>query len=194
MKEIRLNIPEGCKAVTVKVDGGKVITEFEPKEEKWKPKDGDFYSIDNADNTTSTAIYNGKYTPRYGGLVPFHCGICITGELIMNVPQRTTGFGRINEIRPATEEEKQRLFDVLAKEGYRWNAEKNELEELPRWRADEEGTYYWICGDLSIEKDSDERTDYDSGQYSIGNYFRTREAAERVAEQIREIFKDSKAE
>lgn len=30
--------------------------------------------------------------------------------------------------------------------------------------------------------------------YKQGNYFRTREAAERVAEQIREIFKNSKAE
>ena len=30
MEEIKLNIPEGCKAVTVKVDGCKVTTEFEP--------------------------------------------------------------------------------------------------------------------------------------------------------------------
>ena len=38
MKEIRLNIPEGCQAVTVKVDGGKVVTEFEPKEGYcWNP-------------------------------------------------------------------------------------------------------------------------------------------------------------
>ena len=32
MKEIKLAIPEGCKTVTVKVDGEQVITEFEPKE------------------------------------------------------------------------------------------------------------------------------------------------------------------
>lgn len=194
MEEIRLNIPEGCKAVTVKVDGGKVITEFEPKEEKWKPKDGDFYAIDNGSGTSSVSIYNGNYTPNYAILVPFYCGIDRYGKLRINVPNKGFGFGYYHEIRPATKEEKQRLFGALAKEGYRWNPEKKELEELPRWRADEEGTYYWICGDLSIEKDSDERTDYDSGQYSIGNYFRTREAAERVAKQIREIFKDSKAE
>ena len=35
-------------------------------------------------------------------------------------------------IRLATEEEKQRLFDALAKEGKRWNAEKKCIEELPR--------------------------------------------------------------
>lgn len=194
MQEIKLNIPEGCKAVTVKVDGGKVITEFEPKGEKWKPKDGDFYSIDNAVGSTSTAIYNGKYTPRFGSLVPFYCGICITGKLVMNVSQRTTGFGCINEIRPATEEEKQRLFDALAKEGYRWNASNKEFEELPRWRADEDDTYYWISECFELKEETDARTDYDLELYSIGNYFRTRKAAEVVASQIREIFKNSKAE
>ena len=35
-------------------------------------------------------------------------------------------------IRLATEEEKQRLFDALAKEGKRWNAEKKCLEEIAR--------------------------------------------------------------
>ena len=35
-------------------------------------------------------------------------------------------------IRLATEEEKQRLLDALAKEGKRWNAEKKCIEELPR--------------------------------------------------------------
>ena len=34
---------------------------------------------------------------------------------------------------------------------------------------------------------------YDKWLYDFGNYFRTREAAEKVAEQIREIFKNSKA-
>lgn len=194
MKEIKLNIPEGCKAVTVKVDGEKVITEFEPKEEKWKPKDGDFYSIDNADNTTSTAIYNGKYTPRYGGLVPFYCGTNIMGKLVMNVPQQTTGFGYFNGIRPATEKEKQRLFDALAKEGYRWNPEKKELEELPRWRADINGKYYIVNEYGYPEPYFDERETVNDNHHEYGNYFRTEEAAERVTVKIREIFKNSKAE
>ena len=34
----------------------------------------------------------------------------------------------------------------------------------------------------------------DNDFYNAGNYFRTREAAEKVAEKIREIFKNSKAE
>ena len=60
MKEIRLSIPEGCEAVTVKVYGEKVVTEFEPKEEVWFPKYGDFYAIDNGNGTSSISIYNGN--------------------------------------------------------------------------------------------------------------------------------------
>lgn len=35
-------------------------------------------------------------------------------------------------IRPATDEEKQQLFDAMAKEGKRWNAEKKVVEDIPK--------------------------------------------------------------
>ena len=35
---------------------------------------------------------------------------------------------------------------------------------------------------------------YETDFHDVGNYFRTREAAEKVASQIRDIFKNSKAE
>ena len=35
-------------------------------------------------------------------------------------------------LRPATEEERQRLFDAIAKEGKRWNAEKKVVEDIPK--------------------------------------------------------------
>lgn len=194
MKEIRLNIPEGCRAVTVKVDGGKVITEFEPKEEKWKPKDGDFYAIDNGSGTSSVSIYNGNYTPNYAILVPFYCGIDRYGKLRINVPNKGFGFGHYHEIRPATKEEKQRLFGALAKEGYRWNPEKKELEELPRWRAEANQNYFLVTSSLEVCVGCEVFDSIDNSRHNSCNYFRTEEAAERVAEQIREIFKDSKAE
>ena len=42
MKEIRLTIPDGCKAVTVKVDGEQVITEFEPLP-RWRGHEDEGY-------------------------------------------------------------------------------------------------------------------------------------------------------
>ena len=38
----------------------------------------------------------------------------------------------IRELRPATDEEKQMLFDALEKKGRRWNAEKKVVENIPK--------------------------------------------------------------
>ena len=38
----------------------------------------------------------------------------------------------IRELRPATDEEKQWLFDAMAKAGKRWNAEKKVVEDIPK--------------------------------------------------------------
>ena len=98
--------------------------------------------------------------------------------------------------RPATNEEKPRLFDAMAKECKRWNAEKKVVEDM-RWRAMSGGKYYYLIfgnSDYGISKTADIRTRSDNSRYLSGNYFKTREAAEKVAEQIREIFKTSKAE
>ena len=38
----------------------------------------------------------------------------------------------IRELRPATDEEKQKLFDAMSKEGKRWNAEKKVVEDIPK--------------------------------------------------------------
>lgn len=38
----------------------------------------------------------------------------------------------IRELRPATENEKQKLFDSMEKQGKRWNAEKKVVEDIPK--------------------------------------------------------------
>ena len=91
-------------------------------------------------------------------------------------------------------EENQLLFDALAKEGKRWNADKKCIEDLPRWRAKENETYYFIGVDVEVMDDKECGGCVDDACYYAGNYFKTREAAERVVRQIREIFKDSKPE
>lgn len=40
----------------------------------------------------------------------------------------------VNAIRLATEEEKQKLFDAIKANGYRWNEETKTLEELPKFK------------------------------------------------------------
>lgn len=38
----------------------------------------------------------------------------------------------VRNLRPATDEEKKRLFDAMAKQGKRWNAEKKVVEDIPK--------------------------------------------------------------
>ena len=186
MKEIRLSIPEGCKAVTVKVDGGEVITEFEPKE-KFKPEDGDIVT-DTKWGVPSTVIYAG--TDKSGGIISY-AGL---GRNVLTT-EKGKGWGRTENYHPATEEEKQRLLDALAKEGCRWNPEKKELERLPRWRAERLRGYFFISEDtLEVKFEKEVFDEVDDARYEAMNYFKTEEAANRVAVQIREIFKNSKAE
>ena len=197
MKEIKLTIPEGCKTVTVKVDGEQVITEFEPKGGKWEPKDGDVVYAKWSGNRSSYKwifIYKETNADPYSYCDTYaYLGIECDGKPISELHFYEHCSSQ-ELLRPATEAEKQRLFDALAKEGKLWNAEKKCIEDLTRWRAKEEETYYYIGVDAEVEDDSESGCKGDDACYSVGNYFKTREAAEKVAEQIREIFKNSKAE
>lgn len=188
MKEIKLNIPEGCKAITVKVDGENVITEFEPKEKKWEPQDGDFLT----DMTDGTVVIY-KSTQEYGGIVTY-AGY-LHGFGYENLTTETSpGWGFTRNYRPATGEEKAKLLGRLKKEDYIWNPDKKELERLPRWRADKDEVYYFVDTYGDTDYTEEDNCNVDDKRYEMGNYFRTRKAAELVAEQIREIFKNSKAE
>ena len=179
-QNFKIAVPKGCTA-SIKKQNGYLVVTFEP--EKWEPEDGDICV------SSSGAIFifngNGKHkTTLYCALFKAG-GITYSGALNGN---NTTGY------RYATEEEKQRLFNALAREGKRWNPETKQIEDLPRWRAEKGKEYFYILYDGRVEKDADIDCLSDIGCYNAGNYFRTREAAEKVAEQIREIFKNSKAE
>lgn len=125
-------------------------------------------------------------------------------EISMRIPDGTRkvtveigddGKAAIRYEKPEVKvEENQLLFDALAKEGKRWNADKKCIEDLPRWRAKENETYYFIGIDVEVMDNIEYGYSVDDACYSAGNYFKTREAAERVVRQIREIFKDSKPE
>lgn len=61
-------------------------------------------------------------------------------------------------------------------------------------RAKANETYYSIGIDVEVMDNIEYGYSVDDACYSAGNYFKTREAAERAARQIRGIFKKSKAE
>ena len=201
MKEIKVTLPEGADkldfSVSINKDGEAEVTYKSPvvnvEEEKTEEtfKDGDIlfgcpYLIN------SIIIFKGVNDT--GGVIAYAAILYGLGNERVYVPKEpNSGYGLMNMYtRHATEEEKQRLFVAIAKEGYSWNAEKKELERLTRWRSIHD--YYYVGSELEVCVAYDSANRYDCARYNICNYFKTSEAAKRVAEQIREIFKNSKVE
>lgn len=170
------------------------------KKQKYEPKDGDFVFF-NYGTEPTIAIYKGIH---WGSAIITYASCC---NMLPTTYEKTISYW-VNDIRPATEEEKKFLIDQLAKINKKWNEETKQIEDV-RWRAGICCLYYYInsFGDVEYDKrleifdpgtmysDKDvEVIGYtDDNFYNSGNYFKTREDAEKVAEQIREMFKSLKA-
>lgn len=183
-KTYKITLPKGAKVYTIdaKADDG-VLNVTVNLEQKYVPKDGDVVCCMNI-----IAIYAG--TNERGGIMTY----AALHEQRIQTKVCGMGWGYTCNYRPANEAEKQLLFNALAEQGKRWNAEKKCIEDLPRWRAKRRRLYYYIVQNRLVLHKEEAREILDNHNYELGNYFRTREAAEKVASQIRDIFKNSKAE
>lgn len=131
----------GCRCSTCEElfnDGYRlVLTDIEnqiiEEKKKYEPQDGDvvYAKVSHNDNdaifiykkAVENRIYGyAGYNIGYDRMVDTHGFAYITPNII----------GDLIEYRPATEEEKQMLFDAMAKQGKRWNAEKKVVEDIPK--------------------------------------------------------------
>ena len=179
-QKFKIQVPDGCSASIEQQKGFLVVT-FEPK--KYEPKDGDVC----VSNSGTIFIFNGNGIHK----TSLHCALFKAGDITYSGAlnsDNTTGY------RYATDDEKQRLFDALAKVGKRWNAETKQIEDLPRWRAKIGEKYYFVGDCLDVDFNSENSDKFDDSYYAADNYFKTEEAAERAAEKIRKILKESEAE
>ena len=175
-QKLKIQVPEGCTA-KIEQQGNCIVVVVEQK--KWNPKDGDIISF----GTCGTGIFK-KYDS-----IGHEEYVTYVDDLFFN----ETGWLNDN-VRPATDAEKQRLFDALAKKGKRWNPETKQIDDLPRWRAPHFNSYYMIGSELIVDCQTDIEHVVDDNRYKAGNYFKTKEAAERAAEKISKILKEAEAE
>ena len=187
--EIKIKDKDNLIDATIEVVDGVMIVS--PKEEKYEPKDGDIVTYMNGDKATIYVFaggykYNTSFYVAYSGLrnEVFKTS---KGHLDMNR----------NDIRPATEEEKQKLFDKLKEEGLEWNAEKKELVKL-RWKPKCNEAFYfpsYECG--YFEPDSDvyfeEYEDLiDKNVYVVrGWVFRTKEECKEFCNKLNQALTKS---
>lgn len=89
--------------------------------------------------------------------------------------------------RYATNEEIEALNARLAKKGLEWDS-KNKRLRKKRWRAKKDEKYWVINEWCCVVPYFEEEHSLDTRRYKVGNYFRTKEEAEKVAEEVRKIF------
>ena len=196
-KQYKIQLPKGKKVTMTNVDfeDGVMTVNVElenRKEQKYEPKDGDFVYV--KAEYEHIAIF--KNIKRDDFNVYAECNEITTNYNCKNPTIPICHIKDVREVRLATEEEKKLLIEKLAEVGKRWNEEKKCLEDV-RWRAkDGEPYFYLLFGDTDIlvTTTTDMRMYKDDERYNRGNYFKARESAEKAAEQIREIFKNSKPE
>lgn len=104
-------------------------------------------------------------------------------------------YAHIIGSRFATRDEVKKFLTDLEKEYHkRWNEETKQLEDI-RWRANQLGYYFYVnTSTFNVRGTYDARDVASELRYKNSNYFSTPEAAQKVADQIKEIFKNSKAE
>ena len=193
-KTYKIQLPKNKEAQNIKtsIKDGTIEVEVELKE-KWEPRDGEICYV-KACSSFIAAIQGKEHDNLYAYAI-FSISTNSINSPRINI---VCSIADIREIRPSTDSEKQLLFDALAKKGKMWDAQKKAVVDLPRWRAEKEESYFHVFIDPVIQTQVIHATDFrcyaDEKRYQLGNYFKTEEAAERVVKQIREIFKNSKAE
>lgn len=114
-----------------------------------KFKEGDIIS-----DSLGTCIFKGEGIIQ--GTVDYYCGV---HSDYFNVKQKPDGhYGDIVDYRLATEEEKQKLFQAIKANGYKWNPETKTLEELiePKFKVGDRimkrgSIKNWIVSSVSSE-------------------------------------------
>lgn len=125
MKEIKIEAPKGKVIQQEQTDNGIVVRFVD----EWAPKDGDVVYFSD-DRYTCVGIYSKKTNSDY---YPYalYCSIgrsCESDEWELEYKWNCRESDDI--FRPATTEEQKQLFDALAKEGKKWNAEKKQIENI----------------------------------------------------------------
>lgn len=185
-----LQIPEGCKAV---INDNVVVFEEEKKEEAKTQefKDGDVLTS-LFDNKVVFIFREDESKQKYNenGYYVCHIYVSDSAGYAIEVPTKDSlSFcGHKDDVRHATEEEKQLLFDKMKEQRLQWNAEEKRVEKI-RWRSKKHGDYYFVDANLTVKSVDDTYSTFDTELWDALNYFHTEEQTAEAAKRVREALR-----
>lgn len=163
-------------------DGIMVVS---PKEVKFEPKEGDVITIENKSIPFTLIVKSmGKSKTVFSHALLFNNGIFSKDDFIS-----------YENLHPATEEEKQKLFDKLAEEGYEWDAEKKQLVKL-KWKPKYKEFYFKIIFEHAVIIPF--RTYWtddicDKAYYQKGWVFKTKEECQEFCKRLNQAIESVKS-
>ena len=119
-----------------------------------------------------------------------HIYVSYSAGYVIEVPTKDSlSFcGHKDDVRLATNEEKQLLFDKMKEQGLLWNAEEKRVEKI-RWRAKKYEKYYFFDANLLVRSIDDTYSTFDNELWDAFNHFRKEEQAEEAAKRVKETLR-----
>ena len=185
-----ITIPDGCKAI---VKDGSVVFEKEEKEEAKTQdfKDGDVLTS-LFDNKIVFIFKEDESKQKYNKNDYYVCHIYVSYSVgyVIEVPTKDSlSFcGHKEDVRHATNEEKQFLFDKMKEQGLRWNAKEKRVEKI-RWRAKKGYIYHRLNCYLRATHERDDYQTWEQKCHDSYNYFHTEEQTEEAAKRVKETLR-----
>lgn len=192
--EIKLKTAEGLVDPIIEiVDGVMVVS---PKEEKFEPKDGDVFCVDSLYACVGIVKEVYSYGKPDKDRLYFSVGYWKqSGDMEL---ETFCACNRNTEpnYRPATEEEKKKLFDKLKDEGYEFDFEKKELVKL-KWVPKVGNTYFRPDFDKCIFRCYEANWRFDTMRYikdciEKGWVFKTKEECQSFCDKLNEAINSVK--
>ena len=167
-----------------------IVSPKKAKKYQYEPKDGEVVVYMNDDLPTIYIYRAGKPNNT------FYYAAYSTLNQVVFVSNGTDHLcGNREDIRPATEQEKQKLFDKLTEEGFAWDSEKRQIVRF-KWKPRENERYYYpanygygfVLSDTcfnSICKNDVERI-------KSGRYFKDKQECQAFCDRLNEAISDIK--
>ena len=197
---MEVKIKQGNEMIDATIEMGDGVMVVSPKEEKvdvTKFKDGDVITCGSeCDGGLSwTFILKGE-------IDYFHDDYKFAEEYVSLDSNGSFEVGSYSDaikwFRPATEGEKQELFDKLKEEGYEWDAERKELVKL-KWMPKCYDIYYFPClkpdgGKVEFFTKSHTYLEelFDKNIINAGWYFETKEECQVFCDKLNETLSSVK--
>ena len=174
MKQLKINLPDNISSdkynIEVNNTDNNITVDIISKDFKF----GDFVKV-------TTGIYN---------MVGIVENIVTAGCLIF-INRNLSKLVSFKYIHKANDDEKIDIQHFLDDNNLVIDYEKKEIRKK-RWRAEKQETFYYISEYGAVSSAVETLNTCDDYIYKYGNYFRTKEQAEKVAEEIKEVFERHK--